>query len=1022
MKKIIIICIFIINFKSYSEEKYFIPFLNINNISDSDKNFDKIFSDVFNYNFDIWKEEFKNEINLNKKKNDILKIKKLEENKIIEEINMNKYLDILKSIYDLHDNSISYAEACFKLSLFYYVNKKNEIEKSINYLNDGLKVNNLSTANKKLFVKMNLLLGSILISNEKFSMAKKIFNEIIKLKLDKNIFCEEIIRAYIGIGDSEFELFQFNNAHTAYKNSLLTSNYLDGINDRRHTELIGEIKLRLIWSSYRNADYKLSLEYIKYFLRERENYVNLFPEKILDDIIRIGAMSLYETKDINKYKEFSLEKVAGDFAKSIIIYSFYSSISYGNSFDVERIAKSIESQFYFSILFPDFIKVRLLALNKANNHQTLNNLAYYATAYIANNSLWRSKFKLSDIQEKNRRSLIYDYSMQSGKYFYDLGIATKSKMNFLKSAEIYYSRIQENYADDSRGYLFQLYAQSLMMAGDLNLAWNASEESFRYSLKKDELKISWYQLVRISRLQSQDTTNTKSDEFIKYEKAVDGYIMNFPLDLEARLSFFECAKRAELLNDYKNAAERYEKLMSMPSLYFKEQDQEEKDKVSLALANLYLKIGGNEKNVSDAASSLEKFSFQNKISEMVNKVIITNNYNLALEYANKLKKNGELINSAKFLELWAKNNEKNVNAANVLVLAIKECATLQNWEYVQILCNYFIKNFQSNVLLHEVIFWQARSSDKLLQFSRAAFLYNKSSDINNLYPLNKDKEFALSRAAEIYRMLQLNEYEATALEKLSVIKSNLKKNSNEIAGIELVAAQKYFLVNNYSLSKKMYQKIINKINIKDEIMESAKIGILLVDLYSIKKINKNIIKNNFDKHIKNILSSYNTFKFQDIIKESIGFINNYEKNEFNEESGKNISNININKLKIILNSIKIRAEYLRKYDTTKKSFEETCYLLGNLSSKIAEIYKKFYMVKNKNDKYLIEENLFNNDSKKYLYDAFYNVDNNSKDFFILSTLLNRYSNSYFKVTPKAEMQIEQSSSDILDHLNFGNIN
>ena len=42
-----------------------------------------------------------------------------------------------------------------------------------------------------------------------------------------------------------------------------------------------------------------------------------------------------------------------------------------------------------------------------------------------------------------------------------------------------------------------------------------------------------------------------------------------------------------------------------------------------------------------------------------NKVIIINNYKLALEHASSLKEKGELVNSAKFLELWSKNYKKN---------------------------------------------------------------------------------------------------------------------------------------------------------------------------------------------------------------------------------------------------------------------------------------------------------------------------------------------------------------------------
>ncbi len=1019
------------HFKTYCEEKYFVPVL-----TDETKYFTKkeelnykndeqiksIFKGIFDLHFDTWKEEFKREINLNERNyNDIDKLE-INNNKIIEEEKLNKSIEILKSVIKANKSPLPYAEACFKLALFSYVTHKLDAEKSREILDDGLKIPSLPSENKKLFVRMNLLAGSLALSKEKFNDAKKYYNEIFKIKLEPEEFREEMIRAYIGYGDAEFELYHFSEAHILYKKGLFFSKSFIGYSENKYTLLIAEIKLRLLWSSYRNADYKLATEYAQEIAREKGRYDNLLPKKVIEDVIRIGALSLFERKDANFYKILAQDKAAGDFAKKMIINSFYNFTSAGYASDVEKYAKQIETQFYTSRLFPYFVKARLVALNKENNINKYNQLSYYGSAFIAKNSLWKSRFILSEMEEEDRRAMINNVSLQAGNYYYNLGLGTKSRNDFLKSAEIYYARIQESFEGDLRGILFQSYAQSLMMAGDYKLAWEASEESLRQPLSEENLKISWFQLVNISRLQSEDELDTKSEAFKKYEKAVDGYIAHFPIDPQARLSLFESAKRAELLNDYDNARDRYEKILSSPPLYFKEQSQEEKDKVSLSLANLYIKMGSKDKEIPDAAGSLEKISNENNVSKIVQKVVIIANFSLAAFYAKKLKERGEFINSAKFLELWAKNYSNNPNSPEAILLAIKEFAAMQNWEHVQALSAYFIKNNSSNQMLNEAMFWQARSSDMLLQFSLASSLYDKSAYNDDAYPSKGQKIFALKRAAEIYQLFQKHEDAARLLEKRAALDSNEKENENELAMIEFTSAQKYFDLKQYKKAEKLYQKILKRKSINREMKENANIGILSIALYLNK--NRKASENKFDNYISNILIEANKNKNKNqtlinIANKSIMRVNTFDDEMFDFENYKNFSEINLNNINNMnLNKgyLEKRSFYMKNFPIANKALVQTNTLLGKMSSIIADSYVEYYKKGHKKDSYLIISNQLQTEAKKYLYYALSNIENNSQEKLLLSSLLSRYTQRDFKISPEAKIQEEQSPSFILEYL------
>lgn len=68
---------------------------------------------------------------------------------------------------------------------------------------------------------MNLFAGDLSFVLDKYSEAQKYYNNILSINPDISVFREELIRSYIGLGDSSFGIYKFLEAHNFYKKLLL---------------------------------------------------------------------------------------------------------------------------------------------------------------------------------------------------------------------------------------------------------------------------------------------------------------------------------------------------------------------------------------------------------------------------------------------------------------------------------------------------------------------------------------------------------------------------------------------------------------------------------------------------------------------------------------------------------------------------------------------------------------------------------------------------------------------------------
>ena len=80
------------------------------------------------------------------------------------------------------------------------------------------------------------------------------------------------------------------------------------------------------------------------------------------------------------------------------------------------------------------------------------------------------------------------YSIPAAEYYYEQGLQNKSKNSFIRSAEIYNARVEENDRNDNIGLLLQKYSESLYMAEDYTTALSVIDRGLKFNLSDSDLK------------------------------------------------------------------------------------------------------------------------------------------------------------------------------------------------------------------------------------------------------------------------------------------------------------------------------------------------------------------------------------------------------------------------------------------------------------------------------------------------------------------------------------------------------
>ncbi len=905
---------------------------------------------IFEYS-DMLQKKIEIELRKVKIENIILEKKEIDRNKQALNINLSKYKIILNDVIKKNESKFIVSEAYFRLSLITIEEDSKNLSSAINFLKKGLKNIDGQSESLDLYIKMNYLAGTLYLLTEDYSEAGSLYKKVIVAineNGDAQLYAEEKIRSLIGKGDCDYLQLNFSSAFKSYQSAKEVLKKSINLYQKIQQNFEVLLDFRMILSSYRDGNYELAMSGIKNYSYKKEKFKKYIDSTSLKYLMNISGASLYELKNKTLFKEIAEDKIYGDFGKEIILKSFPLFLEAGESKFINEVAQSVKDNFYNSIYYYLFLK-NWIEINKDNaNKEHFFQVCYFSSTEISKNSLWRQKFILNKNQDDLRKEIVLKYSLPAAEFYYKQGLQNKTKISFIMSAEIYKSRIDEDDEKDNRGVLFQRYAGALFMAGNLQAALNAIDKGLEFRLEDSFLKSGLDLRVQIARELSSGSKTTTDENYQQYESAIDSFVTQFPKEPQARDGLFESAKRAENMDDFDNAKVRYERILSYISSSDDEFSLREKSKSIQALGAVLLKIkNSNLENVGIAAefeNYVSKFDTKNNAKSSMQAV----NSKLAKNYYNKLNMDGKVLESADFLSSWAENNNKNPNSAEFYIDSMKTFAQLQEWKKVLLLAQNFSKLYPNNNRIFSAYFWQGKAYDNLLLFNLAAEYYVKSASCDEIFPSVKEKILAIDKAILIYKELYKLRETAFSLEIKSELLFKNKANINEIAFTRMQAANIYFNLNEYKKSGNIYLSVSKIKEVEKNIKNESKINYLIVKLNE----GKNVLP-----EIDLMIYKYSKNKF---VINSINYMNNYDKNLFNELDDIFHTKINLKKLDE-MNLISRRIEKRVK----DLSFSDMYALLGKLNENLSANYAFAYYHGKKKEQYLKIAEIYKIEAKKF---------------------------------------------------------
>ena len=381
MKKIIITIISLIPFHLYASE------LN-NDIQKS----------IFQYNFELNHDKFKEEIQKltsDSEKNENEKIKKTNDSL---QFNLNQYKLSLQNLIKTSSSPKILAESHFRLALIEREENKKNLKEALSHVQIGLTYFSKMSSSSELEIKMNYYIASLYFIDKNYKKSKQSYEKalnLIRASQSGHLYDKEQIRSYIGLGDNDYFLSDFDSAFKNFesaKNSLIgSSNLRQDIKQNLETT----INFRLVLSSYRNGDYQASLNGIQELVYKRDLTLNSQTASLFNSLKSIGAICLFEIKNSSLYNTIAKDKIYGDFGKEMIFKSFPLYSELGEFKFINAVAENLKNDFYFSKTYPNFLK-EWRDLNKNNeNEDMFYELSYYACTEISKKSLWRSKYNIN---------------------------------------------------------------------------------------------------------------------------------------------------------------------------------------------------------------------------------------------------------------------------------------------------------------------------------------------------------------------------------------------------------------------------------------------------------------------------------------------------------------------------------------------------------------------------------------------------------------------------------------------------
>lgn len=647
----------------------------------------------------------------------------------------------------------------------------------------------------------HLMRGQRLLSLKKYAAARSDFDAVIESARGVDSRSGEYaLRAYIGLGDTAYGEFLFSKAEGHYAQALRGLQRAPLSDYAALEPTLAGLYVRLVWSSFRSGRSLSTATYASEYARRRDSLRERPPANVEEELVRVAGISFFERSDRAADLALANDARGGEFGKRIVLASLSEEIRAGTYARGDARARAVSGPFLKSSSAFAFLETRAVlaefsARTPADRKRAKRDVEWEAVLLAARGSPWSKAFDAQTSLRELRRAVLLRLGESVGAGFADEGRAGGQREAFLKSHAAFHARLGEFYEGESRGPLLLASAESALLGGAFEEAWNEAMLAFRHPLSRDSERKGFVLLVRAGDAQSAGALSPSDPYFTRYISAVDAFVAEYSGEAEARQALFASGLKLERLGYNSEALERYERTLALVP----RQGPRQGSSQDVNLAELENVLRGllafhmSHSEPARAASSLSEMEAivrDNEVSASLRVEIELASAAQMRLHASDLRRRGSLDDAAHAQALWSQKHPQNPESASLLRDAILGFYEAGDWKKAREAIDFFLRRFDKHPLVWDVLAWRGRVDEARLAFQSAALSYVAAAfeDVSVLPTATRVD--LLSRAALLLAQGGNEKEAANVRKKIAELRG---QGDNEGASFELMSAAQLML-------------------------------------------------------------------------------------------------------------------------------------------------------------------------------------------------------------------------------------
>ncbi|MCA2960713.1 MAG: hypothetical protein IOD12_10705 [Silvanigrellales bacterium] len=645
----------------------------------------------------------------------------------------------------------------------------------------------------RLEMSARLLRAQRFLSLKRFGAARTDYEAIVELARRSDARTGEMaIRAHLGLGDVAYGEFLFQKAEGHYVQALRGVQRA-ALSDHAALEpTLAGLYVRLVWSSFRSGRALSTATYAAEYARRRETLSKRPPASVEDELVRVAGIASFERSDRAADTSLASDPRAGDFGKKILLASLAEEIRAGTFARGAARARALskpflESSSAFAFLETNSVLSENAARSPADRRRAKREKDAEAVLLAARGSSWARAFDSQPALRERRRSVLLRLGEATGAAFAEEGRASGRPEDFLKSHAVYKARLGEFFEGESRGVLLLASAESALLCGALEDAWNEARLAFRHPLSRDAERLAFVLLVRASEGQSTGALSPTDPFFSRYLSAVDAFVGERSEDAEARQALFASGVKLNRLGYPAEALDRYERALALVPRRAVARDEIE----NVLRGLLVFHMTHSEPSVAAGSlSEMETIARENDVNVSLRVEIELAAAAQIRLHASDLRRRGLLDAAAQAQLLWSQKHALNPEAAPLLRDAIIGFHEAGQWKKAREGIDIFLRRFDKHSFMWDVLALRGRVDEAQLAFQSAALSYVAAAfdDVSNLSTARRIE--VLSRAALLLAQGGSEKEAANVRKKIAELRGSSDK---EGASAELTTAGQLLL-------------------------------------------------------------------------------------------------------------------------------------------------------------------------------------------------------------------------------------